>query len=90
MDQLSVSLFFESEEAKRPAHILDLLDGKVRIGRDPASGPLALLVGADVDDDHDRSRRVALHDVVDLQVGRAQFRSRVVPPDQLFPGWRAG
>lgn len=60
-------------------HVFDLFDGKVRVGRD------ADRVRPYVDDDHHRPRDEALEELVNLQISRAQFRARMVPPDHAFP-----
>jgi hypothetical protein len=61
------------------AHVLNLLDGKVRVRGD------TLVLWSHVDDDHDWTLDVALEEVVDLMVRGAQLRARVIPADHLLP-----
>jgi hypothetical protein len=69
------------EEREESTYVLDLLHGKVRVGRD------ALMLGSDVDDDHDGASNVALEQVVDFMVRRAELWSRVIPSDHAFARW---
>jgi hypothetical protein len=69
----------EREGAGYKTHVFDLFDGKIRVGG------YADCVWTHVDDDHHRPRDEALEKLVDLQIRRAEFRARMVPPDHAFP-----
>lgn len=59
-------------------HVFDLLDGKVGVGRH------ADFLWLDIDDDEERVGRVALEELVDLEVRGAQLGASVVPADELL------
>jgi hypothetical protein len=62
-------------EKARSTYVFDLFHGKVGVRWDP------FVLRPDVDDDHNRALDVALEDVVDLVIRRAQLGSRVIPPN---------
>lgn len=61
---------------RRSSVVADLLNGEVGVGRDASVS--ASSVRTNVDDHHHRSRAETLEQLRDLEVGRAQARSRVV------------